>query len=678
LAVSAATALVSVNISYTHFLLIDTFSIAVIEQDSGKVYYSKSAFIKAHNKGNGKLYYYEGIYTGRTIDQAHEIAQATTTPGASSAATGKTGVLEPHDISASINVEDEVQLQNLIFDHVAFQEQLQECTAAFAPSAEILAGDMVTATETMSGSGGAEGTKDSSGLSADLQPCSGVSEKGVSGSGAKFREHPGAGSGSTDNTKAHKGKGKANTGPVFKCINATCSSDGRNKCSACKRAWYCGRWCQKADWHRHKPECRLWEAELCEALASTRIHDGEGAGSGVGSGAAKSARTGKSASRDDNVAIPFGEGLAAAHTVVRGDGLAGSDHGSTPPSATDAGGDASSSTELEDECPVCFDLLIDPISPCRVPDHKLCRACVTGMREKGVSNACPQCRGEMTDAEEAYLKCVQLYMQAGRTGGGGRSGLYHDIFKNLQQVLAIDPKHRNAQALLGLMYDTGNGVAQDLAAAVVWFQKAAEQGQVAAQYNLGLMYKAGNGVEQDLAVAAVWWRKAAEQEHARAQFYLGAMYDEGDGVVQDAAAAVAWYRKAAEQGYADAQYNLGLKYHKGNGVAQDAAAAEVWWQKAAEQEHAHAQFNLGAMYGKGDGVAQDTAAAVAWFRKAAEQGLADAQFNLGLMYGQGNGMAENLTAGFEWVRKAAEQGHADAQYFFDTTKMAHVKAILRK
>ena len=45
--------------------------------------------------------------------------------------------------------------------------------------------------------------------------------------------------------------------------------------------------------------------------------------------------------------------------------------------------------------------------------------------------------------------------------------------------------HAEAQLILGDMYNAGKGVAQDNAAAVMWFHKAAEQGNVDAQSMLG-------------------------------------------------------------------------------------------------------------------------------------------------------------------------------------------------
>ena len=95
------------------------------------------------------------------------------------------------------------------------------------------------------------------------------------------------------------------------------------------------------------------------------------------------------------------------------------------------------------------------------------------------------------------------------------------------------------------------------------------------------MFYTGQGVPQDLAVAVTWYRKAAEQGDAAGQHGLGFLYDNGQGVPQDLVAAASWYCKAAEQGYADAQTNLGLKYYRGQGVPQDYVLAHMWLNLAA-------------------------------------------------------------------------------------------------
>ena len=109
----------------------------------------------------------------------------------------------------------------------------------------------------------------------------------------------------------------------------------------------------------------------------------------------------------------------------------------------------------------------------------------------------------------------------------------------------------NAQVILGLKYDTGEGVPQDDAEAVRWWRLAADQGVAEAQYNLGVRYATGRGVPQDDAEAVRWYRLAADQGFASAQYTLGLMYANGEGVPQDDAEAVRWYRLAADQGVAE-------------------------------------------------------------------------------------------------------------------------------
>ena len=75
-------------------------------------------------------------------------------------------------------------------------------------------------------------------------------------------------------------------------------------------------------------------------------------------------------------------------------------------------------------------------------------------------------------------------------------------------------------------------------------------------------------MKQDLAQAVQWYRKSAEQGYAPAQSDLGVMYANGRGVSQDEQQAVRWYGKAAEQGDGIAQNNLGLMYAEGRGVAR--------------------------------------------------------------------------------------------------------------
>ena len=150
-----------------------------------------------------------------------------------------------------------------------------------------------------------------------------------------------------------------------------------------------------------------------------------------------------------------------------------------------------------------------------------------------------------------------------------------------------------AQSLLGTMYLRGIGfkVPRDNMKAVHWFTKAAEQGNINAQFSLGAKYYDGEGVPQDNMKAVHWFTKAAEQGEVRAQSLLGTMYYNGRRVPQDITKAVYWFTKAAEQGEARAQSFLGTMYYNGEGVPQDYVKAYVLLNLAASQGNATSKHN---------------------------------------------------------------------------------------
>ena len=57
----------------------------------------------------------------------------------------------------------------------------------------------------------------------------------------------------------------------------------------------------------------------------------------------------------------------------------------------------------------------------------------------------------------------------------------------------------------------------------------------------------GEGVPSDLAQAVHWWRKAAEQGHPHALARMGVCFDRGEGVERDPIEAYAYYKLAGMQ-----------------------------------------------------------------------------------------------------------------------------------
>jgi TPR repeat protein len=64
-------------------------------------------------------------------------------------------------------------------------------------------------------------------------------------------------------------------------------------------------------------------------------------------------------------------------------------------------------------------------------------------------------------------------------------------------------------------------------------QKAAEAGNMDAQFDLGRRYYAGLGLGKDNQKAFEWFQKAANQGHVEAQGSVGLMYYLGWGVIRN-------------------------------------------------------------------------------------------------------------------------------------------------
>ena len=227
---------------------------------------------------------------------------------------------------------------------------------------------------------------------------------------------------------------------------------------------------------------------------------------------------------------------------------------------------------------------------------------------------------------------------------------------------AADQGNSQAQNNLGWLYKTGLGVEINYAEAARLFRKSADQGNADGQDNIGVMYRDGLCVTNDNVEAVKWFRKAAEQGDADGQVNLGVMYRDGLGITNDNVEAVRWFRKAVEQGNAQGQACLGSMFWNGSGVEKNSSEAVKWYRKAADQDNAYGEFNLGWMYQNGDGISKDQAEAVKWYRKAAEQGNSQAQNNLGWLYKTGLGVETNLAEAVRLFRESADQGNAYGQY----------------
>ena len=114
-----------------------------------------------------------------------------------------------------------------------------------------------------------------------------------------------------------------------------------------------------------------------------------------------------------------------------------------------------------------------------------------------------------------------------------------------------------SQFKVGLAFLKGNGVVHSREYALEWLTKAADEGHANAMREIASFYfGAGDEKEDELSLAAAWYRKAANKGDIDAQFSLGSMFEKGQGLDRDKDQAIVWYRAAARQGHTESQKRL--------------------------------------------------------------------------------------------------------------------------
>lgn len=117
------------------------------------------------------------------------------------------------------------------------------------------------------------------------------------------------------------------------------------------------------------------------------------------------------------------------------------------------------------------------------------------------------------------------------------------------------------------------------------YRDLAERGYSNCQMFLGWMYLSGKGIEKDTKQSEFWFSKAAEAGDIEAQFYLGKMMaTKGDYV-----SAFKWYEKSACLGFAPSIHKLGVLYDQGKGISHDEHRAIDLYEKAASAGHIYAK-----------------------------------------------------------------------------------------
>jgi enhanced entry protein EnhC len=257
----------------------------------------------------------------------------------------------------------------------------------------------------------------------------------------------------------------------------------------------------------------------------------------------------------------------------------------------------------------------------------------------------------------------------------------------------------SAQFELGQRYQAGVGVTQDLQKAIHYYELAAAQQELKAQYTLALLYletpaevKKGINLLED----------AAFKGNKNAQYALARIHEQGfhDQIPASSDKALAMYGLAAVNGDGLAQYRLAeikvrekpvnlsqaaiqkrLEQIKAlyqgavldgveearlplafyNAMSPDKAKqneAFLVATKAANEGNQHAALLLGLMYDRGLGVEMNADEALHWYEKAQDNPVG--AFVMGTYLSQGIGLDKDLEKGRLLLKKSADAGFSYA------------------
>ena len=189
------------------------------------------------------------------------------------------------------------------------------------------------------------------------------------------------------------------------------------------------------------------------------------------------------------------------------------------------------------------------------------------------------------------------------------SSAFHNLYPLAQDGMA------DAQAILGYMYLYGQGVNKNIPKALLWLNKAADQGVSESYSILGHIYlKGADGLEKDGQEAKKWFLKASLRGDRQAQFQLAYLYShEQEGVAYNPNKALKWYKLSAQGGYPNSQHNLALIFLSGKGgVKKNPKEALKWFHRAAQQNYKRSQTSLAGLYFIGEVIEQNLAYAHMW------------------------------------------------------------------
>ena len=239
-----------------------------------------------------------------------------------------------------------------------------------------------------------------------------------------------------------------------------------------------------------------------------------------------------------------------------------------------------------------------------------------------------------------------------------------------------------AQSFVAYGYEHGFSGEKDPAAALMWYRRAAENGQPDALVRLALLCMEGTIMPRDPEEAEAYLHRLENREETVEQiggrpalrFSKGISKVELErmlgepGAVEKRIETAAFYSRASKGDLAKAQYLLGRAFLLGEDTEPDAVRGLDWLHKAGGNGHSDAMLLLGMLYEQYADTERGRAEARKWYEAAAKR-TADPEAAYRLAGLCAKGMGTQACSGVElavyWYGLAAAGGHPDAEMRID-------------
>ena len=210
-----------------------------------------------------------------------------------------------------------------------------------------------------------------------------------------------------------------------------------------------------------------------------------------------------------------------------------------------------------DWCPICFLLIELPVGKHSKMNvccmKRVCNGCIFAARQQGIGNLCEFCRTPLPDDEVSKLAMIQKRVDKGDVEAisflgeqyyYGELGLAKDVPRAIELwTEAAELGSIDAQAALGLVYCTGDGVEEDKSRGIRHWEQAAMKGQVFSRHNLGdVEYN-----KQNYELAVQHWMISSKMGDEDSLNRIKYMFKMGQATKEQYAEALLGYRDAVEE-----------------------------------------------------------------------------------------------------------------------------------